>query len=527
MRATIDWSYHLLSPVEQILFARLSVFAGSFALESAEGVCHRLSHPETGEPSTFRLPPPLTMLDIVQSLVDHSLLRQVPDAPADEPRYRMLQAIREYGLLRLEEHAEAGKVRAAHAHHFVDLAERSAPGIGDAGYESVLDRLDRDYPNVVDALTFTGATPLGLRLAEAMGRYWAARGLYREGRLWLERSLGDTDPVPPTHERLLALRSAGWQARLQGDTGAALRLQTRALQGARLIDDPVNMVGALQELALVHMHTGQNEVAVREMRKALSLPLQMEGASEDGPQVVSVVQANVAQVTLASGDPATALLHAEDAIVRQRALGYHWALCDTLRIHGDILLEQGHLDRALASYQEAIDISRDQGDVRFLANALAGIARISALGGDAPRSARLYAAAGLRHEQIGAGIEVWQRTRHDDAISRVQRALTPAEFARQWESGRSRSLDETIAEAMSKTRTTLADPSSVGPLSKLSAREIDVLRLLTQGLSDRDIGEALSISPRTASYHVTNLLTKLDLESRTAAAAFAIRHGVG
>jgi non-specific serine/threonine protein kinase len=536
MRDTIDWSYNLLGPVEQVLFARLSVFAGSLELRSAEAVCDMLSYPEPDteverKANPFRIPPSLTMLDIVQSLVQHSLLRQVSDPALDEPRYRMLQAIREYGQTRLEASGEAERVRVAHAHHVIRQAEQASDLIVGPGYERVLDQIDLDYDNVLSALQWAGTSELGLRLAVAMGRYWAARGMYREGQRWLEYTLGEEDPVPPSPERLKALWSAGWHARLQNDTSAAIRFQTRALAGANLNGDTANVVSALQELALAHMHEGNHERAVAEMEEALALALQTESSIPNGGHAISVMYANVAQVTLAAGDADSALPPVEEAVRRQRSLGYTWALGDTLRIMGDVVLYLGDYDQAFAAYRESVDLCQDHGDLRYLANALAGLAHLASLRGDAEHAARLYASTEALLEGIGAGIEMWQRSRHDRAIAGVRAVLSPALFEANWEAGRTRPVGDAIAEAIAAPGSTPPLPptgpdSTMPGTTGLTARELQVLRLLADGLTDREIGDALFISSRTASYHVTNLLGKLGLDSRTAAATYAVRHGL-
>lgn len=536
MRDTIDWSYHLLGPVEQVLFARLSVFGGSFELRSAEAVCHILSHPEPGtlidrEQNPFRIPAPLTMLDIVQSLVQHSLLRQVPDAGLDEPRYRMLQAIREYGQDRLEASGEAHLVRAAHLTHMIRRAEEASALTDGPGYERVLEQVDLDYDTIRSALQWAGASEHGLRLAVAMGRYWAARGMYREGQLFLEQTLGHEDPAFPSTDRLHALRAAGWQARLQGNAEAAIRYQTRALNGANATGDQVSAVGALQDLALAHMHVGNYPRSVREMREALALSLQTKATIADGAQVVSVIHANLAQVTLAAGDAAGALPHVEEAVRLQRSLDYAWALGDTLRILGDVVLYLDEHDQAFAAYRESIVMCQDHGDLRFLANALAGVAHLAALRGYPEQAARLYASTESLLEGIGAGIETWQRSRHDQVIADLRIVLDPGSFDLHWQVGRTQPVDLSIIDAVDTPAKSAPAPSprpdsTAKHAAGLTSREHQVLQLLANGLTDREIGETLFISTRTASYHVTNLLTKLGLDSRTAAATYAVRHGL-
>jgi serine/threonine-protein kinase PknK len=525
MRAAIAWSSDLLTPLDQALFGRLSTFAGGFTLDAADSICKLLS-PE------LRLPPSRPMLDVVQSLVENSLLHQVDTPDSGEPRYRMLETIREFGLERLAASGERSEVEAAHAAHVLTLAESAYQRFDDADYERVLAQLDAEHDNVRAALAWaeaSGESEFFLRLADAMGRFWAVRGYYREGRRWLERALacGTLDPTPV---RLRTLRSAGWLARLQGDSDAAATLQTESLLAARAIGDPLNAAAALQELSLVEMHRGQHDRAISLMEEALALLQEAKTTVPAGAHLVSVAHANVSQIALAHGDADRAAHHAAEAVRRQRALGYSWALGDTLRILGDVALAQGDHAGAAAAYRESVELTHQHGDRRFLTNALSGVAAVAAVQGQAERAARLYGAIAVLRDQLGLGIESSQRVRHDHAISVARSTLPQDVFDRAWAAGRELSLEDAIAESLTahniapSTSALTADNLASG--LGLTPRETEVLRLLAEGLQDRQIAEALFITPRTASFHVTNLLAKLGVDSRTEAAALAISHGL-
>jgi predicted ATPase/DNA-binding CsgD family transcriptional regulator len=528
MRAAITWSYDLLSPLEQTLFARLAVFAGGFELRSAEDVCKILSGDERTGPR-FRLPPGATMLDIIQALNERSLLRPVEGVAADEPRFRMLETVRELGLERLEASGEADAVRAAHARSLADLAEHASAGIAGANYERVMARLDAEHDNVRSALAWleaTGEADLALRLTAAMARFWAIRGYYAEGRGWLERALARGEPIP-TPARVTALRAAGWLARLQDDLDAAEALQTESLTGAHVIADRLGAAAALQELSLVDMHRGSHERALMRMEEALILYQAAETAAPDGSRLLSVAHANLGQVALAAGHVDRAMTHADEAVRRQRQLGFAWALGDTLRILGDVACEQGEAKLALAAYRESVVLTHDHGDRRFLTNAVAGIAAVATARGCPEHAARLYGAITALRGQIGAGLEWWQRTRYERSTAMLQQHLAPDAFAAAWQAGETLPVAAVVSDALATADLLMAfvAPEPGSPLPGLTPRERDVLRLLTDGLSDREIAAALFISPRTAGYHVSNLLGKLGVESRTAAAALALRLG--
>jgi non-specific serine/threonine protein kinase len=234
------------------------------------------------------------------------------------------------------------------------------------------------------------------------------------------------------------------------------------------------------------------------------------------------------QIILASGNTDRATTHAEEAVRRQRTLGFTWALGDTLRILGDAAHERGELEHALAAYRESVDLTRDNGDRRFLTNAVAGIAAVAAAMGRLEHAARLYSATAALRGQIGAGVEAWQRSRHERSVALVRDGLSPAVFAAAWETGEVLPVEAIVTEALA-TVDLISAPAAPDPAAAemgLTKRERDVLHFLVQGLSDREIAAALFISPRTVGGHVTNLLAKLGVDSRTSAATFAVRHGL-
>ncbi len=534
MRAAIAWSVDLLGTVERGVMFRLAVFEGGFALRSAEAVCALLA--QGGPPRSPEwpewMPPTHSMLDAIQSLVENSLLKPATFPSSDEPRYQMLETVREFGLERLAASGDERTVRAACAAHMLALVESTSDQIVSADFRAAVARLDADHDNARAALAWaesTGDPDRGLRLANGLARYWAIRGYYREGRSWLERMLAVSTEA--SSSRAAALRNAGWLARLQGETDAAQAYQEAAAATARESADDASAAGIVQELALVAMHRGDYQQAVALMGDALALYEAAGSLLPEHARGLSLAHANLAQVCLANGDAERAGEHAEAAARSQRALGFVWALADTMRIVGDVARERGERRRALAAYGEAVDLSREIGDRRFLANAIAGIATVAASGADPVRAAHLCAAATIHHAQIGAGIESWQQVRHQQAVALVRADLAPDVFARAWATGETMPLGEVIAEALAvaqagATDTDEAPAADDSATDRLTAREMDVLRLLADGLSDRDIASALSISPRTVGFHVANVLAKFGVESRTAATAAALRRGL-
>jgi hypothetical protein len=217
MRNAIAWSYDLLPPQEQVIFRCLTVFNGGFTLEAAEAVCGPLVDGGKREEDAAAQPPSApSVLDLVASLVDKSLVRHEPGAPGG-PRYAMLETVREYGLERLEERGEIEGVRRAHAAFFLAVAERAEPGLMKLSLR--VEPLEADLGNVREALGWferEGEAEAVLRLAGALQIYWYVTGRWSEGRAWLEQALTSGGGAPDA-ARAKGLLAAGYLAHYQGD----------------------------------------------------------------------------------------------------------------------------------------------------------------------------------------------------------------------------------------------------------------------------------------------------------------------
>jgi predicted ATPase/DNA-binding CsgD family transcriptional regulator len=545
MRDAIAWSHDLLDEAEQALFRRLAVFAGGFDLDGAEAVGARetahddeaADQRDLGNDAFWRgVPPPrrpITVLDGIVSLVEKSLVRDVGGPLAEEPRYLMLETVREFGLERLAASGEERVVRAAHAVWARNLAEYLSERIWIPGNERVLVRLDAEHDNVRAALAWAeaaGAAAIGIRLARAMLNYWVIRGHYSEGRGWLERALGWGEPTPSA-ARARALVGVAWMATLQGEVDRADAAAPEALRIAVAVGDRLTEATAWEGMALLALYRGSFDDAARWEGRALALYQQAEDTCIAGPQYVGSSYARSGQIALARGDAAGAIVFLEEAMRRLGEQDFPWRLSGTLRTLGDLLRDRGDLDGAMARYREAVKLAQEHGHRLHLAEALAGVASVVADRGQPERAARLYGAAAALREAIGVPDVGRERPASERGVSTVRTALAPEAFAAAWESGRAMPPQQAVAEALTPADVAgapSAPPPSPDPAATmgLTAREAEVLRLLAQGLSDREIGEALFISPRTVHGHVTHLLAKLGLESRTAAAAYAVRRGL-
>jgi predicted ATPase len=265
LRNTIDWSYNLLSAGEQALFARLGVFVGGCLLESAVAVCNA-----DGDLS-------LDTLDGVAALVGQSLLQR--DAHADgEPRFGMLETIREYALERLVERGKEQALRRRHAAYFLSLAEQAAPELRGSRQKEWLERLARDHDNLRAALAWSRNAPdgveLGLRLCAALMWFWFMHGNYGEARAWLDGALARSEAAADQLSPQVCARAthiAAWAAQNQSDLVRAVTLFEASLALYRQVGDLTGLAEALVDLGTALHLQGDYACAARVKGEGLTL----------------------------------------------------------------------------------------------------------------------------------------------------------------------------------------------------------------------------------------------------------------
>ncbi len=368
LRDAIAWSYDLLTPGEQTLFRRLGVFVGGFALTAAEAVVRG------GEPD-----PGLGVLDGLASLVDRSLLRR--EDAAGDLRFRMLETIREYALERLTAAGEADRFQRAHADHVLDLAERAESGLLGGGQQAEwLDRLSEDHDNLRAALTWLarhGPAEHGLRLANALRRYWRARGYLAEGRERVAALLAMPDGRARTSARAKALHVAGSFASQQGDYAEARALIEESLDIHRELGDAHGVGWALVDLGILTRYEG-NHAAARALLEE-SLGHLMAPQATEG---LAAALGNLGMIARDEGDPEAAETHLNRSLLLWRSLddrvGMGWVLTGLAMV----ARAKGQLDRAQTRTDESLAAWRELGDRQNTANVLSTAARLARDQGD-------------------------------------------------------------------------------------------------------------------------------------------------
>ncbi|MDQ3653911.1 MAG: LuxR C-terminal-related transcriptional regulator [Chloroflexota bacterium] len=519
MRNAVAWSYELLIAEEQHVFRGVAVFVGGFSLTAAMalvGDC--ASGPNSGVSEENRaFVPTRDLLDVLTALIDKSLLQKV-ESPVAEPRFIMLETIREYALEQLIASGGEATGRDEHARYFVEFAEEIEPELAGPEQGRWLRQLETDHDNIRAALAWlaeSGRSELLLRLAGALGRFWPSLGYQSEGRAWLARALECAEV--PLSIRAKALRAAGWLSVVQADYIQAMRLSEEALACYRDDDNQEGIGRALTLLGEVNRRVGELDEARTNLEMALDL---YQGT--DNKSRLSGVLHDLALVASDHGDYERAIALFDEALVVWRALGYKWGIaCCTPTHLGDVARAQHNYGRATSHYLESLTLSHEQADMWQFSLNLIGLASVAVAWQQPELAALLMGAAAALRNNVDAPVTPNERDTYDQVTREARSSIGDALLAEKIATGQAMSLEAVIAQATAISP--LAHQRSSATKTGLTKRELEVLQLLTAGQTDREIADALCISHRTVNAHVTQILAKLGAKSRAEAAANAVR----
>jgi predicted ATPase/DNA-binding CsgD family transcriptional regulator/Tfp pilus assembly protein PilF len=527
MRDAIAWSYDLLLPEEQALFRRLAIFAGGFTLDASETVDGQTERDESFDCPSVRL----SVLDGVASLVDKSLLRQ-REGEDGEPRYWMLETVREYALGELARAGEDGAVRNALCRWSLGFAEDVARHIHGRGAAAWLNRVAAEEDNVRDVLTWltaTGQDADALRLVGAFWPYWFDRGSLSEGRRWMERVLSRTGSADGALV-MPAMIGAGMLAMAQGDFDRAAATLEQGLAMATALGESSWIARAQFGLGVIAQDLGDPGEARQRFEAALA---SAETVHDD--LLIATTLNNLGLVVARLGNLDQGQAYLEDGRRRHRAAGYHLGEALSLRFLGQVAQAKGDLPRAASLFRESLRFDPEELQSWHIAGALECLAATIGPKQQPDLAARLIGAAEALREEVGIPIEPALRDAHSRTIAAMNAALGKAAFERARAAGRAMSRREAVALAVQGPTAAPPRTDTIAPVAApaprpagepLTARETEVLRMLAEGLSTRDIADRLFISHRTVSTHTTNLLGKLRVDTRAAAIAIAYRNGL-
>jgi predicted ATPase/DNA-binding CsgD family transcriptional regulator len=572
IRGTLDWSHDLLCERERKVFRRLSVFVGGWTLEASEVV---VSGESLGEDE---------VLELLTGLVEKSLVIAELTAESGAGRYRLIDPIRQYALEKLDESGEVEAVKRAHAEYFLALAEEAEPELIGPREAKAYGRLEEELDNVRAALSWAsehGDAGLGVRLAGSLMSFWSSKGHYSEGRGWLEGALVREGPTSAL-ARAKALGAASLLASQQGDyaraKGAAeegLRLSKGAgIEHSRVPFFPggspvtffLNLMGtvAMEEGALERARAlGEEGLALGRKADAAqgivwsllilaivaTLRADYERAERLYAEGMSLSRGlasaywrflylqNWGWTALLRGNPerATVLIEHAVELAKERRRGFMGLLSRPLDNLGWAALLGGDLGRAGAQFGENLKLFKQRGDKRTLLMSLEGLACVAGAGGEATRSARLFGAAEALMETIAYRLVPQERAVIEPYRANVRSRLGDKAWEEEVAEGETMGLDQAVWYALSKERgstplsTTTSRPS-VSPAPEhpagLSPREVEVLGLVVEGLTNAQVAGELFLSPRTVETHLTSIYQKLGVNSRSAATRLALEHGL-
>ena len=600
LRDTIAWSYNLLDTQEQRLFRRLSVFVGGCSMEAIEALY--TSPGSASEP----------LLDTVASLVDKSLLQHVEQQTEEEPRFVMLESIREYALERLESHGETQAARRAHATYFLRLAEEAEQGIAGPQQATLLERLEREHDNLRATMQWSTShaeegKDMALRLGGALRSFWYVRAYFSEGRDFLERALRLRDVVAaPVRAKALHTASLLHDALGSLERAAALCEESVALyreladtlgvaSGLRLLADIAWNRGnlaearALGEESLMLFREGGDKRSVADVLYHLGSLAVEQGEYARGrdlltesltinrefgnTRIIALSLFGLALLYYMSGDDlvqahmwldegfalfkevgdkensANSLslsgmfaLSEGDTASAHSLTAQALALFQEMKLQGtalplyagaEVARVEGDSPRAQALYEQSVGVARKAGDQRMITSGLEGLAAAVAAQGNHVWAAHLWGAAEALRETIGTPLPPVDRASYHRAVEALRTQLGEQAFATAWAEGRTMSPEQALAapgqvtlsastkeERPSSPTTTSPPPYPDG----LTAREVEVLRVVAQGLTNEQVAERLIISPRTVDTHLTSIYSKIGVSSRVAATRYAIEH---
>jgi len=574
LRATVDWSYELLDEAEQMLLRRLAVFSG-WNLDMAEQVC---SDEAIGADA---------VLGLLISLIDKSLVVLDGEAAGDA-RYRLLDTIREYAAERLEAAGEKDALALRHRDCILALVEETVGGMFNRGEppwpvrRAVYRRGIAEYGNFRIALQTSLAhehPDQGLRLCIGLRNMWLPHGDAREAATWLDRFLvlppgspggtgevsaqvrgralacraeiafdlqdydtllrcateslelsrasGDDFPVPT------ALRVIGQAAARGGRPGDAMAYIDEAIAAAEAADNDWE-AGLIQATkAAIAVRQGKLKSAQRAYETALEI------LADNNRWGVAQVEYGMGTLARTRGDADTAVRYYTDAMEIFRELDAWPEIARCQAGIGWIAVISGDFDQAQDSLAEALRLNQIGGQRLGIARGLEAFAALAAARQQPERAARLAGAACQLRESLGHGTGIGPRI--EEVLEFARGRLGTSAAAALFAEGREVTAEDAVGFALGPdqdqpgpTSAAAGEPAWTDPArsahrgpgaqTPLTPREHEIVRLIAQGLSNREIADELVISPATAARHVANILAKLGFSSRTQVASWATRH---
>lgn len=436
--ALIGWSYDLLSSDEQMLFARLAVFAGSFSLAAADAICT----------ATNDLTLPVTIG--LESLLNKSLLRH-KERLSSEARFLLLEPVRAYASMVLHRSDRANEFMQHHATYYFALAEQAAEEMGGPQQACWLSRLEDEHDNLrvaLQTLLEHGEADTAVQLCARLELFWYWCGHQREGRMWLERAL-EYDSLSDA-ARAKALDEAGGLAWMQGDYAQARELAERSLTLWRMLGNTVGIIEALNTLGLVAESLGDLDQAIVVHRQGLALRREL-----DNPRRMAIALGNLGDVELYYQPAALeqAIAHFKESLSIYQSLADQRGSADMLVSLADAALFQNDYERAAAQFRQSLILYGQIANANRnrILRCLERLPVALAMLGQPERGARLLGAVARLRGTLAIPRSPIYQSSYEYTIQLVRARCGDAAFSRATAESASYTLDQTIAEALDST----------------------------------------------------------------------------
>ncbi|HSA99772.1 MAG TPA: tetratricopeptide repeat protein [Anaerolineales bacterium] len=563
LAATLDWSYALLSDLEQKVLQGLSIFASGGTLSAIEAVCTSDDIQST------------SVLDTLSRLVDKSLVtverpgRGETRYPAGGSlRYRLLETIRQYAREKLVEAGQLDEARDRYLDYFLQWVEKAEPHLNGPEQGEWLDGYEAEHDNLRAALEWCnadpGKAPVGLQLAMLCGRFWRLHGYLSEGRMHLSAALSRAGAQERNISRAQALTLVANLAYLQSDYPAMRPVAEEALSIWRELGEAGKAGAAftLDLLGELATEEGDYERAPILYQEALEIYKEL-----DDLRGISQIHMQFGWTAIRTGDYEQAQKHLEEFLRLSQQLGDKMSLAYALSGLGEVSVRQGQYERAISLLEQGLALSREHGDKwgtgtllgslgwvafrqhdfkqmrQILAESLAVRLEINDKGGIAwclerlaeakndqaqfAEAAKIFGHAESVRAPIGSVIDPADQPEYRRIISGLRSGLGQEAFAALWAEGAVMRLEEVIKCALSESEaaagSTRADKEKFGGLTR---REREVAALIAQGKSNREIAEVMTVGVKTVETYVTRILNKLGFDSRVQIATWAVEKGL-
>jgi predicted ATPase/transcriptional regulator with XRE-family HTH domain len=428
LRATLDWSYELLTETERELFRQLSVFVGGFTLDALKSVALLDSNQ--------------SILETLSRLVDKSLLLVEQQG---QPRCRFLEPIRQYAKDKLNETGESNLIQDRHLNYYLRVAEEAEPHLFGVGQQDWMNRLELDHDNLRVALAWSlerNQIEAGLKMAGALAWFWHSKGNLSEGSRWLEKMLTPDHGVRGT-ERAKALRASSMIARDMGDYIRSKAFADSSITLYREIGDNRGAGLALVELGAALHFEGNQEEAIELLQESLHL-LQSTGEMWE----TAYAQVLLGDAWFRLGDIERAATQWEASLRLTRELGDYSLMAWSLGGLADIARLHREYNHAIEMFKESLSIYRDLGNKLEPPLTLEALALVAVALGDAKRAAHLWGAASAWREAINELLPPSYQRDYAASMTQARTQLGEKVYASAWSEGYAMSPEQAIALAL-------------------------------------------------------------------------------